>query len=381
MNLSVNRRIRVIEENVTLIQRRLQGNGKILVQQGQEVSPSDLIGRSVISAGFRRINLSNILSVKPKDVKKHLQRSLGKVIYKGELLAYKGSGIFGGKKIVTAPTDGVLELLDDKTGILKLKILPHQVDLPSAVFGIIEKVDHVKKEVVIKTQVTQIYGVLGSGRSREGYLKILGDRGDLIGKDRISPELDDKIILGGGLIYNEALKEAVVYGVNGIISGGINASDFKGMSGGKIKFAHSESEVGIGVLITEGFGTIPIGRDIFEILKNFDDKFVILEGNKKILSLPSTNPDCLKNIRKIQLPKGWDLIPEISEDTLVSGMKIRIIGGQYMGEQGQVISIDNMVTTLPSGVITYMITVATESRKIKVPYKNVEIIDNLRKIS
>lgn len=374
MNLIVNRRLRIVPENITHVQRSLQGNGKIIVSVGQEVSPSDVIGKSTISAGFRRINLSQALSVNPKDVKKYLQRSMGKVIYKGELLAYKDGGLFGGKKLVLAPTDGILEQLDEATGVLKLKILPHIVDLPAAVFGIVERVDHVKKEVIIKTQVTQIYGVLGSGRPREGYLKVLGGRGDLISSDRISPDFNDKIIVGGGQIYKDGLKEAVSFGVKGIITGGINASDFKGMSGGKIKFAHSESEVGIGVLVTEGFGTIPVGEDIFDILKSFDDKFVILEGNNARVSLPSVSADSLINIKKVQLPEFTDLAPYVNEDALGLGKEVRIIGSSYMGEQGQVEAVDQMTTKLPSGANTYMITVSTKSRKIKVPYNNVEII-------
>lgn len=374
MNLVVNKRVRIIPENVTYVQRFLQGNGKIVVAAGQEVSPSDVIGKSTISAGFRRVNISQALSVNPKDVKKYLQRSIGKVIYKGELLGYKSGGLFGGKKLLLAPTDGILEQLDEVTGILKLKILPHTVDLPAAVFGIIEKVDHVKKAVIIKTQVTQIYGMLGSGRPREGYLKVLGGRGDLISSDRISPDFNDKIIVGGGQIYKDGLKEAVSFGVKGIITGGINASDFKGMSGGKIKFAHSESEVGIGVLVTEGFGTIPIGEDIFEILKSFDDRFVILEGNSARVDLPSVSANSLINIKKVHLPKFTELTSYVNEDSLRLGKEVRIIGSSYMGEQGQVESVDQMTTKLPSGAITYMITIATKSRKIKVPYNNLEII-------
>jgi len=376
LNLFANKRFRIVPENITLIQRSLAGNGEILVKAGQEVNPQEIIGRSIVSAGFRKINLSQLLSVSPGEVKKHLQRVPGKAIYKGELLAYRGSGLFSGKKIVQSPTDGIIELLDENTGILKLKILPQKVDLPAAVYGIIERVDHVKKEITIKTQVTQIYGILGSGRPREGYLKVLGGMGDLISKNDISPDLNDKIIVGGGLIYDEGLKEAVINGVNGIITGGINAPDFKGMSGGKIKYAHSESEVGIGVLVTEGFGTIPIGNDIFGLLKEFDNKFVILEGNRGRVNLPSTREDSIISIRKVYKFPSNDSVSVVTEEVLDPGKFVRIIGSPNMGEQGKIISIDKIATTLPSGVVTYMITISTNTRKIRIPYNNVEIINS-----
>ena len=47
-----------------------------------------------------------------------------------------------------------------------------------------------------------------------------------------------------------------------------------------------------------------------------------------------------------------------------------------MGEQGKIISIDKIATTLPSGVVTYMITISTNTRKIRIPYNNVEIINS-----
>ena len=373
MNMLVSRRFRVVPERATLVNRALQGNGEILVKRGQEVIPSDVIGRSVLSAGFRTINLSKALQVSPGEVKKYLQRSMGKAIYKGELLGFNGGGLFGSKRVVTSPTDGILELFNEETGILKLKILPHNIDLPAAVFGIVDGVDHVKKIVSIKTQVTEVYGILGSGRPREGYLKVLGERGDLIDKNKISYDLHDKIIVGGGLIYDSALKEAVTFGVNGIITGGISSSEFKGMSGGKIKYAHSESEVGIGVLVTEGFGTIPVGQDIFDLLKSFDNKFVILEGNEGKVSLPSTNPGSIKSISKVQL-SSENLDFKLQTETIETGKIIRVVGNPYMGEQGKVVAIDNAITILPTGVKVYMITILTNSRKIRVPYSNVEII-------
>lgn len=374
MNMLVNRKFRIVPERVTLVSRVLQGNGEILVKKGQEIIPSDVIGRSILSAGFRTINLSKALQVSPGEVKKYLQRPMGKVIFQGELLGYKSGGIFGSQKVVTSPTDGILELFDATTGILKLKILPHSIDLLAAVFGIVEGVDHVKKIVNIKTQVTEVYGMLGSGRPREGYLKVLGDRGDLIDKNKISLDLHDRIIVGGGLIYENALKEAVTNGVNGIITGGINCSEFKGMSGGKIKYAHSESEVGIGVLVTEGFGSIPIGQDIFELLKSFDNEFAILEGNERRVILPSINPDSLAKIKKVQLSVSGNLDFKVRVEALETGRIVRMIGNPYMGEQGKVVEIDNATTTLSSGVSVYMITVVTNSRKIRVPYNNVEII-------
>ncbi|TSC65551.1 MAG: Uncharacterized protein CEO21_385 [Microgenomates group bacterium Gr01-1014_80] len=373
MTLLVNSRIRIAPDKITTVRRVLRGDGQILVSAGQEVSPSDVIGRSILSAGFRTINLAEALSVSPGESKKYLQRSLGKPIFKGELLAFKKGGLFGGKKLVIAPTDGILELFSEKTGTLKLKILPHQIDLAAAVFGKVLNVDHIKKEVMIKTQATQIYGVMGSGRLREGNLKFLGGRGDLIDQEKILPQFSDKILVGGGLIYTQALNKAVALGINGIISGGVNAEDYKSMAGGHLKENKPDSDVGIGILVTEGFGSIPIGLDLFDLLKGFEDKFVILEGNKRRLSLPAFSEDCLVKIRQTELVEEIDGAP-VSTDELKLNKRVRVIGDPYLGEVGKLVSIDQGLTRLPSQIITLMVTIETASRKISVPYTNVEII-------
>ena len=378
MSLLVNSRVRIIKDKITFITRSLKGDGEILVKEGQMVNPSDIIGRSVFFAGFRSLNLANALQVSPAEVKKYLQRQVGKPIFKGELLAYKKGGLFGGDKLVTAPTDGILELLNETTGALKLMILPSKVDLPAAVFGQVQKVDHIKKEVLIKTQVSEIYGVLGSGRMREGYLRILGDRGDLLDKGRMASDFADKILVGGGLIYPDALNKAVAVGISGIITGGINAPEFKSVAGGHLKnTANLNSDVGLGIVVTEGFGLIAIGQDIFELLKKFEDKFVIIEGNKAKISLPSYTADCLDKIRLFQLPAGGKIAEnqvQVEAIQLKIGQLVRIVGSPYMGETGRVQALDQAPTKLESGISVFMITLETPSRKIKVPGNNVEAI-------
>lgn len=374
----VNKRLRIQKSIITRVVRKLQSTGTLTVQVGLEVSPETILGRSSVSAGFRSMNLSKELSVSPSEAKKYLQRAVGQNIYKGELLAYKPGFLFLSKKLITAPTDGVLESYNPATGDLLIKFIPHQVSLTASVFGVVEAVDNTKGEVTIKTQASEIYGVLGTGRTREGILKVIGGQGDLVDKGKIKPDLGGKIIVGGGLVYGGALEQAVSSGVKGIISGGINAADYKGMSGGRLlPVSKVGTDIGIGVLISEGFGSIPIGDDIFDVLKKFDGQFVILDGNRGVLTLPSCESDCMVKIKSTALPQDSLLKSnrEVSGVTLSLHDRVRVVGLSFMGEQGEVIAIDSAVTLLPSGISTYLLTIQTKSRKFKVPYNNIEVLD------
>lgn len=377
--LLVNRRIRFVPNVITLIKRSLKGKGKLLVQAGQEVTPEEIVGKSSVSSGVRVINLAKQLEVAPDQVKNYLQRPIGQKIYKGELLAFKTGGLLESKRIVTAPTDGILEFLSNN-GDLMMRFLPREVNLPSAVYGIIEKIDQSKGEVLIKTEATQIYGLFGSGRVREGNIKILGARGDLISKLKI-PNSAEHIIIGGSLIYSDAIYAAMNLGISGIITGGINAKDYKAMSGGRLVFpGKMGTDIGISTIVTEGFGSIPIGEDLFNLLWQFNNKFSIIDGNRALLSLPSTDSSCLNRVKKSKLPVSSiqigfvEPLNSIEAVSLNLNQQVRIIGSIFAGTQGKVINIDKIPTLLESGIRTYLVTVETRSRKIKIPYSNIEVI-------
>lgn len=379
MNLYANQRVRILQDKVTRIKRRLQGKGKFTVKVGQEVVPDDRIGHSVYPSGYRNINIAKDLSVSPSEAKKLLQRPIGQRIFKGELIAFKKGGILSGKKVIISPTDGILYSYDQSTGELRLEFFPKEIDLPAAVFGLVETVDHLKGEVVIKTQVTEIFGIMGSGKLKTGQIKVIGSRGDLITKVSIYDNLSDHILVGGGLIYKDAITRAVETGVRGIITGGINAKDYKTISGGRlqtrVKFG---TDIGVGVLVTEGFGSIPIGEDIFEVLTSHEDRFAILEGNRAKLTLPSHESDCMIKIRQTSLPQvPEDLVEmpvEVEAMELKTGQRVRLISLPFLGEQGVIEAIDQTPSLLPSQIATYMVTVTTKKRKIRVPYTNLEVI-------
>lgn len=372
-------RLRIEQDVVIRIIRALKGKGSLNVSVGQEIGPSEIIGNSTISAGFRTLNLAALLEVDPHEVEKHLVRTLGQRIYKGELLARK-KGWFGDQRMVTAPTDGVLDFLNNKTGELKIAFMPKKVSLPAGVYGIVEKVDNERGQVIIRTEVTNIYGICGSGRLRDGVLHILSKKDDLIGKDALQLEYNEHILVGGSLFFKDTISSAISEGVGGIITGGINAEDYKGMASGHLAFPRKlDNDIGISIVVCEGFGSIPIGDDIFEILCQYEGKFVFIDGNNALIILPSFSSSSLikvKNTKLSDLPNGLtEYVNRLkTESELKIGMKVRIVGNSYLGEQGTVLAIDKSITLLPSGIKANLATIETPRRKIQVPVANLEII-------
>jgi len=374
-------RLRVERNVVTRVVRALKGKGSLAVRVGQQVAPDEILGSGAIASGFRILNLSTLLSVPPREVEKYLIRQLNQRIYRGELLAFKKGWLLFGKKVVTSPTDGVLDFLNTKTGELKISFLSKKADLPAGVYGIVEDVDTERGQVIIRTLVSKIYGMFGSGRSRDGILHILGKKDSLVSKEEIQTKYDGQILVGGSLFFKDTISACISQGVSGIIVGGSNAEDYKGMAGGRLVFPKKlDNDIGIGVVICEGFGSIPIGDDIFEVLSEYEGKFVFIDGNKALISLPSFSSASLMKIKNTKLPPlpGHELGEfggySMGTQELKIGLKVRIVGNSCLGEQGKVVSIDDSLTLLPSGVKDYLVMVETSRRKLQVPVANLEMI-------
>lgn len=367
-------RVRVEKDTVTRVTRVLKGKGKLNVSVGQQVTPPEIIGEAGISSGFRTLNLARLLSVSPHNVDRFLVPKMHQRIYKGELLALKKGWLLGGKKVVTAPADGVLDFLNTETGELKINFLPKNAKLPAGVYGIVESVDGERGQVVIRTQVCRIHGMFGSGHSRDGTLHILRKKDDLIGKSEIQTSYEGHVLVGGGLFFKDTISAAISSGVNGLISGGIDAGDYRGMAGGRLVFPRKlDNDIGISVVVCEGFGSIPIGDDIFKVLSEYDGKFVFIDGNKGVISLPSPHSSSLAKVRGTKLSDS-EIFQSKDMMELKTGLKVRIVGNSYSGEQGKLAAIDESLTLLPSGLRACLATIETARRKLQVPVANLEVI-------
>lgn len=375
-NLLANHRIRIKEKQVLHIRRSLSGVGKIRVRQGQEVSPEDILGEAESVSGFIIVHLAQSLGVSHDDAPKLLQKKIGQKIFKGELLARK-RGLFG-EKVLTSPTDGIIQSYNREQGQLMIKYPPKRNPLVSGVYGIVD--DVTGNDVLIKTLSNVILGVMGVGRERGGLLNVLGSSSILFGATHIPKMYPGHIMVVGALIYGETLKQAASIRVGGIISGGLNARDFKAMSSSLQTELASLADPGLAVVATEGFGALSIGEDIFSLLKKHHGQFALIDGQGSRILLPVTDAESIMEIRKVALPlnvlskvKGARE-ERITLGTIKPGVRVRIIWPPFAGWQGIVESVDQRQTIIDSGLATILLTVESRTRKIRVPYPNIELI-------
>ncbi len=373
----ITKRLRVYRR-VLHIRRRMNGSQiKILVKMGDEVKPEDVIGEYQTSSGFTTLDLAARLKVKPQSAAKYLKKKMGQTIYRGELLAQKSDLLGISKVIITAPSDGNLDMYDPQTGILKIKFLSKRETVISGVYGVVDAIDQARGVITVKTMANLLFGVSGSGNDRSGLIRVLGERDSLLSSSHLKEDVKGSILVGGGMVFPDALQKAVHLQVSGLVTGGVDASVFKSMRGNALNFkSNGVSDIGISVVLTEGFGLAPIGEDIYELLKAYNGKFAMIDGNKARLILPSTDPGSIIYIRKTNLPieEGVEKAPLTSLQEVRIGERVRILYPAMLGIQGVVESIDKQLTHLPSGTSATLATIVTPAQKVRVPVEDLEAV-------
>ncbi|MCH8821541.1 hypothetical protein IID23_03375 [Patescibacteria group bacterium] len=328
------------------LERRYPGTCKPAAKIGEEVKPESIIAHCEVSIGQRLIKIAHELGVGAGSVEKYLLRKVGDRIYTGEIIARKGGVLGLGKKEIKSPTDGVIIEIDSNGDVI-IKLSPTPVRLVAGAAGTISRIG--PESISVKTSGVQVRGHVGNGRERDGIIKIIAQPNEFIIPQKITGDSGGKIIVGGALLERASIEKALTIGVHGIVVGGMNHRDFLRLGVGV--------DVGISVLVTEGFGTIPIGKDIFEILKKFEGNYGFIAGEGKSLLIPEKTTEkankqqevswkqlAINDIVRVLRPHTEDLIGRVeslseSEETLNSGLSAEVASVKFLSGK---------VTTVPS---------------------------------
>lgn len=340
-------------QDITVVERSIPSGAEILVSPGNKVTPETILAEGVVSAGQRLLKVASILGVSGRYVTNYLTRKVGEKIFKNEVLARK-KGLFNfGKKVVTSPIDGEVIMITPE-GDVMVKFLPERIKVVSGARG---KVAEIKKDgVVIETLVHKVFGVAGTGRIREGIVKMVAKPNEFILENYITENDQNRILVGGASVGRETLEKALKFGVKGIVVGGINYSDFLSFGVG--------SDVGFTLVVTEGFGILPMGEDIFNKIKEQEGYFGFVDGKSFSLSIPVIGE--VKEEIKIQ---------EVKWREPKAGGLVRVLDENREDFIGTLVSIEGERIT-DYGVKTQLAVVKLNSGEIQAPLSNLEIIQS-----
>lgn len=351
--------------------RRLPLLGEVYPKVGDVVNYDDIIAKTEISGDPEIIKLAMQLGLEPEDCHKFMTKQVGDFVEKGEIIAFY-SALWGLiKKEIKTPVSGTIESFSDITGQLILRGAPIPVEIDAYIPG--KVIDVMPREgAIIETNAAFIQGIFGIGGEIHGDIHVIVSRNDqTLEANMITEEHNDKVLISGNMVTLGALRKAVEMGVAAIVSGGVRHDDLTTFTGEEIGVAITgQEEVGLTLIITEGFGRMNMSLRTFDLLKEFDGFRASVNGTTQIRA----------GVLRPEIIVPHDIVVEDAGEGVSQGMvfgtPIRIIRQPYFGAIGVVHSLPVELQRLESESAVRVIRIELDGGEVvTVPRANVEIIE------
>ena len=368
--------LRVTELAALLKERILPLKGEVLVQAGETVRADQVVARTELPGNVHSVNVANLLSVLPDEVPEKMVKGAGDPVAKDEIIA-KSSSLFGlFKSNVKSPIAGSVESVSEITGQVLLREPPIPVEVDAYVDGTIIEV-RPGEGVVVETHGSLIQGIFGIGGEAFGMVQVVASSpSEDLDASSITAEHEGKILIGGALVTSAALEKAVSCGVRGVVAGGIDDATIKEFLGYDIGVAITGTEEkGVTVVVTEGFGRIPMAHGTFELLQSRQGMQASINGATQIRA-GVIRPEVVVPLEGKKAEGGP--ASAVVAGGLAPGTRVRVIREPHFGELGIVEELPAPLEKLPSETLVRVLTVKLEDSGVRhtLPRANVEIIES-----
>ena len=364
--------LKVLKKTIFKKERILPLKGNVLVKSGDQLSPDTIVASTNLPGNVQMLKVSNILNIDPKDVVEALQVKEGQEVKKGDIIA-ETSGIFGMfKSSVESPVDGTIESISQSTGRVVVREAPIPVEVDAYVSGVVDEV--VENEgIVLKSNAAFIQGIFGiAGEKRGDLLLVSSGPGEELTADQITAEMKGKILIGGSFLSLEAYKKALSVQVAGIVVGGFNYYDLKAVLGYNLGVAITGTEkLNTALIVTEGYGSIPMSESTFSLLKENDGKAASINGATQIragvirpeivIPIDTVNNE---DDSKSKVPEG-----------IQEGSIVRVIRSPNFGKIGKVISLPSELNKMESETMVRVAEIYIDGKNILIPRANLEMVE------
>ena len=352
--------------------RRLPILGKVFVKEGEVIGHDLIVARTEISGDPGIMKVAMLLGVEPDELPRYMLKKLGDQVKEGELLA-SYTAFFGFiKKRVESSKSGTIESISDITGQIIIRGSPIPVNIDAYIPGKVVEVLP-KEGAIIETNAAFIQGIFGIGGESHGEIRMAVDKPDkVLSEDLITPKDNGVVLIGGSLVTLGALKKSIEIGVSCIVAGGIRHDDLTSFTGEEIGVAITgQEELGLTVIITEGFGTMRMSQYTFDLLKSFEGYQASVNGTTQIRA-GVLRPEII-----IPHQEGLEQGSEKERAAgMVPGTLVRIIRQPYFGANGMVKFLPVDLQQVESESYVRVLNVELEDGKVvTVPRANVEIIE------
>ena len=167
-------------------------------------------------------------------------------------------------------------------------------------------------------------------------------------------------------------KRAISLNISGIVIGGFNYYDLKEILGYNLGVAITGTEkLNTALIVTEGYGNIPMSHSTFSLLKDHDNKIASINGATQIRA-GVIRPE-------IVIPLNSQMKEEKATNDSNHGISIgsvvRIIRSPYFGKIGEVVSLPPELKQMESETMVRVAEIKVNEKNFLIPRANLESVE------
>ena len=352
--------------------RQLPLPGTVLVKVGDHVLSNQPVARAELPGKVYPLNLANQLGVAPDEIKEYLIKKEGDSIRKDEVLAENKPLFKWLKTEIRSPITGTVESVSTVTGQVLLREPPRVLELLGYVDGAVVEI-HPQQGVTIECVCSLVQGIFGIGGETYGELVMAVTSPDeVLTQAHVKPDMKGKIVVGGSFLPADTMVKAKEIGVAGLVVGGIHDKDLRALLGYDLGVAITGAEqVGFTLILTEGFGTIPMAQKTFALLSGHAGAKASISGATQIRA-GVIRPEII--IPQTDTQAG--AIAQPQREGIRVGDPVRIIRDPLFGKIGEVSALPSDLTKIPTESDVRVLEVRFPDGQVAViPRANIEVIE------
>lgn len=337
----------------------LPARGEVLVAPGDRVEPDDLVARCQIPGRLHLVDLLEEMGGRRRTRAILLHKVAGDAVQAGELLAeLRGPLAWRWRAIVgcRAPVNG--RVVAVRPGRVLIETTSVTFALRARMRGEVSSLIP-ERGVVLSAAGAWLQGVWASGGEAHGVLRVVSaDPGEPLSAAVAAGDLAGALLVAGQLVQEDALAFAAEAGVRGIIVGGLSA-----------ELCRLRRPWPCPVLVTDGFGSVPMSRQAFSLLRSCSGREAMLDA-----AMPedwaTRRPQVLVPIAAEDpaLPKAQDPQP------LQVGTQVRGLRAPHLGVVGTVTALPTRPQPVETGAWLPAAQVVLEGGEtVSIPWANLEI--------
>jgi len=351
--------------------------GAVLVKPGDTVTSSTVVARAELPGKAHVVNLVNQLGILPEDLPDYMIKRESDKIERGEVLAETKPLIKWFKTDVRSPITGTVETVSTATGQVILREPPRPVELFAYLDGTVVEA-FPGQGVRVETTCAFIQGIFGIGGETWGEVVLAASSPDEdLTESLLTPHHAGKIVVGGAFAGAKVLARAKAVGIKGIVVGGMHDKDLRALLGYDLGVAITGTEnVGFTLILTEGFGRIPMARKTFELLKKLEGRKACVSGATQIRA-GVIRPEIIVPLAQGERVEGIEAgqTGEARGGVKV-GDPVRVIREPFFGRIGQVVGLPSGLTLIPTeSHVRVMEVMFSDGSQAVIPRANIEVIE------